>query len=65
MVKYDFTVRDCTGNVVQFIYGEDGMAGEYLEQCTILKYLEMKDKDFEKEFRFFDHLDDRDISEQL
>lgn len=31
MVKYDSTVRDCTGNLVQFIYGEDGMAGEFLE----------------------------------
>jgi hypothetical protein len=33
--RYDQTVRDCTGNMVQFIYGEDGMAGEYLEFCTI------------------------------
>ena len=31
MVKYDNTVRDCTGNVLQFLYGEDGMAGEYIE----------------------------------
>jgi hypothetical protein len=31
--RYDSTVRDCLGNLVQFIYGEDGMAGEFLENC--------------------------------
>ncbi len=24
MVKYDGTVRDATGNIIQFLYGEDG-----------------------------------------
>ena len=33
IIRYDSTVRDCIGNVVQFIYGEDGMAGEFLENC--------------------------------
>ncbi len=58
-------MRDCSSNIVQFIYGEDGMAGEFLEQCTIQKFLEMKDREFEKEFRFYDNLDQRDISEKF
>lgn len=63
MVKYDQSVRDCTNNLVQFVYGEDGMASEYLEGCFMSKSLEMRDKDFEKEYKFFDNLEDRDISE--
>ena len=31
MVKYDGTVRDCAGNIIEFLYGEDGMVGEYIE----------------------------------
>lgn len=31
MVKYDGTVRDSSGNILQFLYGEDGMDGTYLE----------------------------------
>lgn len=31
MVKYDSTVRDCSGNIIQFLYGEDGMSGEFIE----------------------------------
>jgi DNA-directed RNA polymerase II subunit RPB1 len=32
MVQYDSTVRDSYGNIVQFLYGEDGIAGEYVEE---------------------------------
>lgn len=34
-VYYDNTVRNATGSVVQFIYGEDGMDGTKLEQQQI------------------------------
>eukprot|EP00331_Platyophrya_macrostoma_P013334 CAMPEP_0176430784 /NCGR_PEP_ID=MMETSP0127-20121128/14445_1 /TAXON_ID=938130 /ORGANISM="Platyophrya macrostoma, Strain WH" /LENGTH=1679 /DNA_ID=CAMNT_0017812711 /DNA_START=110 /DNA_END=5149 /DNA_ORIENTATION=+ len=39
MVKYDGTLRDSRGYIVQFLYGEDGMAGEFIEpqKITILK----------------------------
>lgn len=33
MVKYDSTVRDSSGNIIQFVYGEDGNSGEYIENC--------------------------------
>lgn len=62
MVKYDQTVRDCTNNLVQFVYGEDGLAGEYLENVQFSKFLGLRDSDFEKEFRFFS---EQDLSEQL
>lgn len=32
MVQYDSTVRDSYGNIIQFLYGEDGIAGEYIEE---------------------------------
>ena len=31
MVKYDGTVRNSCGSIIQFLYGEDGMAGEFIE----------------------------------
>ena len=35
MVKYDGTVRTSRQQVIQFLYGEDGMAGEYIEDMKI------------------------------
>lgn len=35
MVRYDGTVRNSSNQVVQFIYGEDGMAGENIEDLKI------------------------------
>jgi len=34
MVKYDGTVRNSTGDVIQFLYGEDGMDGAGVESQT-------------------------------
>ena len=34
-VKYDGTVRDSRGNVVQFIYGEDGLDGQHIERQKV------------------------------
>ena len=30
-VQYDNTVRTSSGNIIQFLYGEDGIAGEFIE----------------------------------
>lgn len=35
MVKYDGTVRTSLEQVIQFLYGEDGMAGEHIEDLPI------------------------------
>lgn len=35
MVQYDSTVRTSKNEIVQFLYGEDGMAGEYIEDLSI------------------------------
>lgn len=35
MVKYDGTVRTSKDQVVQFLYGEDGFAAEYIEDMKI------------------------------
>lgn len=35
MVRYDGTVRTARDVVVQFLYGEDGMAGEFFETIPL------------------------------
>jgi DNA-directed RNA polymerase II subunit RPB1 len=35
MVKYDGTVRTSKDQVIQFLYGEDGFAAEYIEDMKI------------------------------
>lgn len=35
MVKYDGTVRTSQEQVIQFLYGEDGLAGEHVEDLSI------------------------------
>ena len=35
MVQYDGTVRTSKHELVQFLYGEDGMAGEYIEDLNL------------------------------
>jgi hypothetical protein len=35
MVNYDGTVRNSLEDVLQFIYGEDGMAGAFIERQRI------------------------------
>lgn len=48
MVKYDGTVRTSKEMIVQFLYGEDGMAGEMFEnvplQLAKLKNVQMAEK---------------------
>ena len=50
MVKYDGTVRNSLGDIVQFIYGEDGLDGAHIEQQTV-DMIVSSDKQFEKKFR--------------
>lgn len=35
MVQYDGTVRNSRHNILQFLYGEDGMSGEQIEDMSI------------------------------
>lgn len=51
MVNYDGTVRNAVGQVIQFRYGEDGLAGEYVEFQT-LPTIKLSDNAFERKFKF-------------
>lgn len=31
MVNYDYSVRDSNGNLIQYLYGEDGISAEFIE----------------------------------
>lgn len=54
-IRYDGTVRDAAGAVVQFLYGEDGMDGSRVEG-TSLDVLRMREGAFRSAFKF--ELDD-------
>ena len=64
MVKYDGSVRDSAGNMIQFLYGEDGMSGEYLENYSI-EFLEMSNLEMVKQYRMFDPDPAKNFQEQL
>ncbi|CAG7716199.1 unnamed protein product [Allacma fusca] len=51
MVQYDGTVRNAFGHVVQYCYGEDGLAGEKVEFQKLPTIL-LSDQEFCSEFRF-------------
>ena len=50
MAKYDGTVRNSLGDIVQFIYGEDGLDGAHIEQQK-LDIIVCSDEQFHKRFR--------------
>ncbi|XP_045085249.1 DNA-directed RNA polymerase II subunit RPB1-like isoform X2 [Aegilops tauschii subsp. strangulata] len=51
MVKYDGTVRNSLGDVIQFLYGEDGMDAVWIERQK-LDTLGMKKAEFDNVFRY-------------
>ena len=51
MVCYDGTVRNAVGQVIQFRYGEDGLAGEHVEFQN-LKTIQLSNSAFEKKYKF-------------
>lgn len=66
MVKYDGTVRNSMEHIVQFLYGEDGIAGEKLEGINIPSY-EMSNAQLANNC-FFDpinNLDDRQEAKEF
>ncbi|KAJ7944104.1 DNA-directed RNA polymerase subunit [Quillaja saponaria] len=50
MVKYDGTVRNSMGDVIQFLYGEDGMDAVWIESQK-LDSLKMNKSEFDRVFR--------------
>lgn len=51
MVKYDGTVRNSLGDVIQFLYGEDGMDAVWIEYQK-LDSLKMKKSEFDNFFQY-------------
>ncbi|PGH06206.1 hypothetical protein AJ79_06594 [Helicocarpus griseus UAMH5409] len=50
MVKYDGTVRNSLGDVVQFLYGEDGLDGAHIENQRV-DIIKCSDEKFRDRFR--------------
>lgn len=50
MAKYDGTVRNSLGDIVQFVYGEDGLDGVHIESQRV-DIITCSDKQFDRKFR--------------
>ena len=50
MAKYDYTVRNSLGDIVQFVYGEDGLDAVHIEQQR-LDIIVCSDEVFAKKFK--------------
>lgn len=50
MVCYDGTVRNSLGDLIQFVYGEDGMDGAFIERQSI-KTFGLNNREFEHRYR--------------
>ncbi|KAL1882158.1 DNA-directed RNA polymerase II core subunit rpo21 [Diaporthe australafricana] len=48
--KYDGTVRNSLNDIIQFIYGEDGLDGMHIEKQKV-DFLTISNKDFEKRYK--------------
>ncbi|KAK9050837.1 hypothetical protein SSX86_030193 [Deinandra increscens subsp. villosa] len=51
MVKYDGTVRNSLGDVIQFLYGEDGMDAVWIESQK-LDSLKIKKREFDRLYKY-------------
>jgi len=51
MIKYDGTVRNSCGDVIQFLYGEDGMDGQGIEDQK-LPALKLNEKELQDKFGY-------------
>ena len=57
IASYDGTVRNSLGHIIQFSYGEDGMAGEYI-QTQKFKTLKMDNATLERNYKFVENDED-------
>ena len=65
MVHYDRTARNSQGSIVQFLYGEDGMAGEKIEDQDI-DFMSLSDEMLEAKYNFLrPYRKDRERKEAL
>ncbi|KAJ4297019.1 DNA-directed RNA polymerase II core subunit rpo21 [Collariella sp. IMI 366227] len=60
---YDGTVRNSLGDIIQFIYGEDGLDGISIEKQKV-DHMNLSDKNFDKRFRL-DVMDDASTNSSL
>lgn len=61
--KYDGTVRNSLNDIIQFVYGEDGLDGMHIEKQKV-DFLDISHKEFDKRYKV-DIVDDTDLLSQL
>ncbi len=50
IMQYDRTIRNSLGEIVQFLYGEDGMAGEFIEDLP-MTLMTKNPRDFDRTYK--------------
>lgn len=68
-INYDYTVRNASGSIIQFLYGEDGMDPIKIESQS-LPYIDMDIQKLQKEYLLtkdddFHHLLDKEVVSSL
>ena len=64
MVNYDLSVRNSSGNIIQFAYGDDNMDPTKLEHISKIELYELNNDDFYKKYKF-DNLESRKYFEKF
>jgi len=62
MVKYDGTVRNSVGDIIQFVYGEDGMDAVFIEMQKI-DCMRMSNREIDSKYKFL--LDREDFAAEV
>ena len=63
MIAYDGTVRNSHGDIIQLLYGEDGVAGQHTEKQNMLT-IQASNAILNKKF-YYDISDDRFVKSQV
>lgn len=61
--KYDGTVRNSLNDIIQFVYGEDGLDGMHIEKQKV-DFLDISHAEFDKRYKL-DLVDDIDLLQKL
>lgn len=62
IIKYDRTVRNSNGQIIQFLYGEDGMDGRWIES-QVIHLVGMSDDQMERTYRI--NVNDADVGKSI
>ena len=64
MMQYDGTVRNSLGQITQFLYGDDGVSGEYIEDQKFETLL-LDNETLKKDYKLFEKNESNNLFDEL